>query len=60
MVWLEKIRDKDWDDTGGNGSDCKEDWSLQLIGQGFTMEREKEGKKEREKKRETEREEERD
>lgn len=49
MVWLKKIRDKDWDDTGGNGSDCKEDWSLQLLGQGCTMEREKEGKKERKK-----------
>lgn len=54
MIWLEKIRDKVWDDTGGNGR--KEDQSLQLLGQGCTMEREKEKKKEREKKkRETQR-----
>lgn len=36
LSWLCKNRAKDWDITGGTGSDWQNDWSLELLGQGFT------------------------
>lgn len=36
LSWLCNTRDKDWDITGGTGSDWQNDWSLELLGQGFT------------------------
>lgn len=31
LVWLGKNRDKDWNVTEGNGSDCKEDSSALIL-----------------------------
>ena len=39
LVWLCKNRDKDWDVTRGTRSDWQEDWSLELLGQGFMKQR---------------------